>query len=316
MNVTDKEIFENDKSVLYRIKFFILIILQIPSIIISLLIFVFFITHRTCLNNPQNQAILFLLIINFLLVSVDLPMPIKFYYFGYVIPATAKYCTWWTFFEYTLSLSSELVMAAISVQRHIVIFQGHLLRIRSNRFLLHYFPLVFCLIYPIIFYMIVIVLYPCDGTQWDFSSNLCGYANCYFVYNKILATFDLGVNHGLSIVVIILANIALVVRVVKQKRRRQQQISRRQQRRLTLQLLSISSLYLIAWLPNLVIGIGQQLISRSFLAQVELDYALDLIYLVCLFLPWICLQLLPEFTKWIRKKLHCKDIARNAVRPI
>jgi hypothetical protein len=316
MNVTDIEIFENDKLVLHRTKFFILLILQIPSIIISLIIFVFFITHRNYLNTPQNQAILFLLSINFLLVSADLPMPIHFYYLGYVNPATAAYCTWWTFFEYTLNLSSELVMAVISVQRHIVIFQGHLLRIRSKRFLLHYFPLLFCLIYPFIFYMIVIVLYPCDGTQWDFTSNLCGNADCYLLYNQILATFGWGFNNGLPIIIIILANIALIVRVVKQKHRRQQQISKWQQRRMTLQLICISSLYLIAWLPSLVIGVGQQLISPSFLAQVQSDYTFDLIYLVCLLLPWICLRLLPEFTKWIRKQLHCREIARNAVRPI
>jgi hypothetical protein len=165
--------------------------------------------------------------------------------------------------------------------------------------------------------MIVVVFYPCDGTQWDLKSNLCGYANCYLVYNKILATFDWGVNNGLPIVVIILANIALVVRVVKQKRRRHQQhVSRRKQRRMTLQLLMISSLYLIAWLPSLVIRLGQQIISPNFLAQFQLDYALDLIYLVCLLLPWICLRLLPEFTKWIWKHLHCQKIPLNAVRPI
>jgi hypothetical protein len=59
MNITIEEPFENDKLVLHRAKFVILLVLQIPSIIISLLIFVFFLTHRAPLNVPQNQALLF-----------------------------------------------------------------------------------------------------------------------------------------------------------------------------------------------------------------------------------------------------------------
>jgi hypothetical protein len=80
---------------------------------------------------------------------------------------------------------------------------------------------------------------------------------------------------------------------------------------MTLQLRLISSLYMFAWLPNLIIEVGQQVISPSFLATFQLDYALDLIYLVCLLLPWICLRLLPEFTKWIWKQVCCREIARN-----
>lgn len=103
MNVTDNvEVFENGKMVLHRIKFAILIVLQIPSILISLLIFLFFLTHRTSLHCLQNQALLLLLSINFLLVTVDLPMPIHFYHLGYVSPPKAIYCTWWTFLEYSL----------------------------------------------------------------------------------------------------------------------------------------------------------------------------------------------------------------------
>jgi hypothetical protein len=316
MNDTIVEPFENKKLILHRVKFVILLVLQIPLIVISLLIFAFFIKHRVHLHSPQNQALLFLLIVNFLLVSVDLPMPIHFYYDGYVSPATASYCTWWTFFEYNLNLSSELLMAVISIQRHILVFHAYILQIRLKRFLLYYLPLLLAFIYSIIFYMIVIVFYPCDGTQWDFTSNLCGYANCYLEYDKVLGTFDWGVNNGLPIVIIILANIALVVRVIKQKRRRQQHPnSRKNQRRMTLQLLRISSLYLISWLPSLIIGVGQQLISPNFLAELQSDYALDLIYLVCLFLPWVSLRLLPECTKWIRKQMHCGRTPRNIVRP-
>jgi hypothetical protein len=230
-------------------------------------------------------------------------MVIDFNRLGRVSPATPSYCTWWTFLEYTLNGAGEMLMATISIQRHILVFQGNLFNVRLYLYLFHHLPLLFCIIYPIILYLIIVVFYPCDGTQWDYSSNACGLANCYLVYNKVLATYDWAVDNGLPMIVIILANAALVVRVIRQKLRRQGAVSWRKQRRMTLQLLSISSLYFIAWFPNLVIGLIQQLILPTFLIEIQMQYIFYLTYLVCLLVPWVCLGLFPEFIKWIRNDL-------------
>ncbi|CAF3694619.1 unnamed protein product [Rotaria sp. Silwood1] len=268
------------------------------------------------LNILQNQALFILLIVNFIELVADLPMPISFYYLGHISPATNSYCIWWTFFEYNLHLISELLMATISIQRHILIFQANVFYSRFNRFMLYYGPLALCFIYPIIFYIIIIIFYTCDGTQWDYTSNMCGYANCYLVYNKVLGTFDWAANNGLPVIIIILANMALVIRVIKHKRRQQQAISWKKQRRMTVQLLAISSLYLFAWLPSLVIGMTQQLNSPSFLANIQTDYTLDFMYLIALLSPWIYLKLLPELMKWVKNFVHHGQIARNTIRPI
>ncbi|CAF3922992.1 unnamed protein product [Rotaria sp. Silwood2] len=122
--------------------------------------------------------------------------------------------------------------------------------------MLYHIPLAFC---------------PCDGTQWDFTSNLCGYANCYLVYNKVLSTIDWLANNGSPIVVIIIANVSLVIRIIKHKRRQQKSIPWKKQRRMTLQLLSISSLYLVAMLPSLTIEVTQQLNSPRFLVNFQAD---------------------------------------------
>jgi hypothetical protein len=278
---------EEDKIVLHRVKFVILLVSQIPSIVITLLIFAFFLTHRAQIHIRQNQALLVLLIVNFVALTADLPMPIHFYRTGIVSPSTPSYCKWWTFFEYSLNLISELLMSVISIQRHIFIFQPRLLDHRLKRYIMHYFPLLFCVIYPLIFYLIIIVFDTCDGSQWVYTSNVCGYANCYLVYNKMLSSFAWAINNGLPTVIIFLANAVLVIRVVQQKRDRQQLISWRKQRRMTLQLLAISSLYMIAWIPSLIAGVGQRIVSPTFLAQIQLDYLLDLIYVVCLYLPWV-----------------------------
>jgi len=51
--------------------------------------------------------------------------------------------------------------------------------------------------------------------------------------------------------------------------------------------LSISGLYLIGWLPSSLIGIIQQFTSWNSYAQMQSNYTLPLIYLVCPLLPWI-----------------------------
>ena len=300
---------------LYRVKFTFLLLFQIPSIVLSLLIFTFFVTHRALLHVRQNQALLLLLSVNFLQVTCDLPMVIHFYHLGRIIPSSSAYCTWWTFLEYTLNAMGEFLMATISVQRHLLVFHAHLLNHRLKCLFVHDLPLVLCLLYPTVLYVIIVIFYPCDETHWDFSSNACGLANCYLVDNKVLGTFDWAANNGFPILIIALANFGLVLRVIGEKHRRQQVVSWRKQRRMTVQLLSISCLYFFTWFPNLCIGVVQQLFIPGFLLQVQFDYVFDLTYLICLFLPWICLGLFPQLIQWMKTHLLRRPGAPHAVGP-
>jgi hypothetical protein len=102
---------------------------------------------------------------------------------------------------------------------------------------------------------------------------------------------------------------------MKQKRRRQQAIPWKKQRLMTLQLLGVSSLYLIAWIPSFIAGFGQRIISPTFLLQVQFDYLLDIIYIVCLYLPWMCCRSLPDCNKWIWKTVSLKKPMQNTVVP-
>jgi hypothetical protein len=121
MNTTNTYTFENNNSMLYRVKFSLLLALQIPAIILSLLIFVFFYKHHAALRALQNQALLILLIVNFIQLSFDLPFSLHFYHLGYVSPRTSTYCTWWNFFSFTLYVTSEYLIAL-----HATSFQSHL----------------------------------------------------------------------------------------------------------------------------------------------------------------------------------------------
>lgn len=57
--------------------------------------------------------------------------------------------------------------------------------------------------------------------QWDFEKNLCGLANCYFVYSPVLGTLDWAINNALLALITVLSDVVLIVRVIWQKRSRQ-----------------------------------------------------------------------------------------------
>ena len=302
----------DSKYRLHRVKFSLLLFFQVPAYILSLLIFAFFIKNTRILSVSHNQALLILLVVNFIQLSVTLPLNQHFYVISVVSPTTPKFCQWWTFIEFSLYVISEYLMATISVQRHMLVFNGHVMRIQWMRLLLYHTPLILSIIYPVVFYLFAVIFYPCDGSQYDYTANVCGFSPCYLLFDKVLGTFDWSVNNGIPMLVNTVANVLLVVRVIRQKRQQNRALSWKQQRRMTVQLFWLSSLYLIAWSPCLIVGLVQILGFPTFLAQIQTNYFLDLIYVVCLFLPWVSLGLLPELVVWLRIIFHCRP-ARNAV---
>ncbi|CAF0851763.1 unnamed protein product [Adineta ricciae] len=286
---------------IHRIKFIIIVCLQVLAGILSFFVFIFFLTNPNHLRKLQNQALLVLLLINFVQLSVNMPMVTHFLHSGYISPATGTYCKFWMYVESTLDASNAFTVAVMSIQRHTLIFHPSTFRLRTKRCAYYYFPLLLGIVYPMIFYLVTIIFYPCDDTQWDFTLNMCGDTICYLSNDLILATFDWIVNTGLPIIVIILANVTLIIRVIQQKLRRRQTVSWVKQRRMTLQLLSIACLNLLAWLPSITTGIMQQIDASDYVYEIQEDYISDLTYFICLLLPSMCLGLLPDFTKWMWK---------------
>jgi hypothetical protein len=82
---------------------------------------------------------------------------------------------------------------------------------------------------------------------------------------------------------------------------------------MTIQLLSISSVFLIFWLPIAITGLIQQFFSPTFLIDVQFNIFFYLIYFIQLLIPFICLVLLSELKKSIRAKFR-QWRGRNTIR--
>ncbi|UJR14554.1 hypothetical protein I4U23_001551 [Adineta vaga] len=125
-------------------------------------------------------------------------------------------------------------------------------------------------------------------------------------------------NTAFPLVTIILANITLIIRVIRSmKRTRQRQvITWKRQRKLTLQLFFLSSLFVLGWAPSTILSIIQSSALPTLLEDIpSLDYINYLTYFVCPLQPFICVLGLPELTKSLKNFLR-KILSRAKVTPV
>ncbi len=270
-----------------HIKFVVLLVLQCLSIPCFLWIFYQFGRQHQLRQSLHNHVILLLLIVSFLFVTIALPLTQAYMYTSYVYPATDAFCSFWNWFHYSLNITNLFLMAFASIERNWLIFHPQLVRTARGKFLFHYCPLVFCLLYPLSIYFGLIFIYKCES-YYDFTQLLCTWP-CYF-YSANWSNFDLFFNNCAPLFAIPIFCIVIYLRVLIQKRSMKQQVFKwNRDKKMILQLWAISSLYLGMWMPlQLTVLIGLYW-DPTFLLQAQIDYIYLFPYLVHLIYPFIVL---------------------------
>lgn len=283
------------------VKFILLLVLDIPAVFISLVIFIYCLSHRRICSKPKNHVWLLLLTFNFLQLLINLPMPMSFYYLTRIWPATNAYCVWWTWYEYSFNAASLILMAWASGERHLFVFYPRLLLGASwKKWIYHFVPLGICILFPAVWYLVLVVISSNCVNKWYFDQVICGVPCFSSVSDGIYGVFDLVFNIVLPLVIIIVCNMTLIVRVVYEKISRRQVVNWRRHRRMAFQLWFISSLYLIGWMPFTITNIIQRTFAPSFMLN-ELGTIYFFVYFIPLFFPYVCLGALPEIVFRIRK---------------
>ncbi|CAF2345021.1 unnamed protein product [Rotaria sp. Silwood2] len=285
------------------IKLAILLPFQVLSIICSLFVFINIIYRPSKLIKPiGNHFILALLITSFVQVTTELSMVENYLHTGIVRPSTYGYCLFFNWYEFSLNGISLFVMVWASIERHIMIFSQPTFQIQWKRITFHYVPLSIAILYTPICYGYLIYIYNCFN-NWNYYELLCT-APCYY-QNKILGAADWLVNIIIPAFAIVFANILLITRVVYRSTGIRHNAERtKKNRKMTIQLLAISSLFLIFWLPIAVTGLIQQFFYPTFIIDVQFNIFFYLIYFIQLFLPFVCLISLPELKKIIIIKIR------------
>ena len=289
MLVKSGEIDTEDIS--FSLRFWLLLTFTVPSLICSFFIIYRYLYNRTLRHGLHNHSILLIIMINAFLILTDVSWMLdNLRQLGHVLSPTPAFCViWWLFDDFLYNLQT-VIFAWASIERHILIFHSKYLTTRNQRLIYHYFPPLILTIYLFSFHTGVLVFPPCEN-EFHFNEIECGSNPCYMEIS-FLSIWDMIVNNLIPTLVIATFNIALLYRVIAQKQRLRQPIHWRKHRRMTMQLLSLSGVYLFLNLPMVIIMLVQTIEDSEpgvgFGAQL---YIFILTYSVTLSLPFVvCLN--------------------------
>ena len=137
------------------VKYAMLQVITIPSIICDVLLLMYFIRHwrKEIIEKQQNHIIFCLLIFGFIQKTTDVPFLLYFLRWGHALIHTNMFCLVWTFLDYSTVSGSLHILTWCCIERHLFIFHGLIMRHRRNLILFHYIPMTMTLIYlPLILY--------------------------------------------------------------------------------------------------------------------------------------------------------------------
>ena len=292
-------LFENSEIPWPRpLRFWLLLIFEVPAVSTSLFALTFILTNRAARSATHNHTIIVLLVLGLINQLIDVPWHLDFLQKGIVSPSTPARCLVWWFVNLGIYNTASLVLAWMSIERHILVFHNRWTTNRRKRFMIHSLPLISILIYAMAYYTWVIFYPPCRHT-FVYTLVICSATPCY-LHHAFLGIWDMGVHGGLSTVIIACFSVGLLIRVLV-KRRHQYRIAHwRKYRKMILQLLPVSIMYLIFNLPTMVLWVARLSgLPGGVIADAQLiNYFLS--YWVMLLLPMVSLTSLIDACNSLR----------------
>ncbi|CAF3887164.1 unnamed protein product [Rotaria sp. Silwood1] len=260
-------------------------------------------TRRHAIN---NHVIILLLFNNLIYELIDIPLFLNYYRLDTVSPATQSLCLMWIFIDEALYSVSTITVAWASIERHILIFHSQWLSSSRRRFLIHYVPLVSLVSYVILFHFVVIVFPPCEN-RYDYTQEICDHPLC-FHDSKLIGTWDSVVNDIIPTLTIVVFSITLLIRVLLQNHRMRHVVQWRKHRKMAIQLLSISFLYFVLYIPIMCIELAEQCCISYELTNHFEKYARFFSSYVIFLLPFVCLFSLTESSWRLKNIFPCLTI--------
>ncbi|CAF3320504.1 unnamed protein product [Rotaria socialis] len=284
-------------------RFWLVLIFEIPSVICSIFILYHFLACRSLRRALYNHVFIAIVLITLIVELTDVPWTLKFYQSSTVRSVAHSLCIAWVYANEGLYITITLLVAWATVERHILIFHNQWITTKKQIILIHVLPLVIILVYGFGYNFIMIVFPPCQNT-FDYTQIRCGDPLCIYG-SQVASLWDVIIHDLTPAIIIIFFSLALLVRVVRKKRSMHRPMHWHKHRKMTIQLLSISLLYLIIYIPFLLLEFIHSCgVSEEFGA----DFVLYGNFFACfgnLLLPFVCAGSLPELVKKIRPTVPC-----------
>ncbi|CAF3986138.1 unnamed protein product [Adineta steineri] len=274
-------------------RFWLYLISDVLSLICGFFLLFHLIFDSTLRRALHNHVIIAALCLCIIREVTTIPWTIHVYLVGVVPIKSPTFCMIWKFIESTVYTTLAKLVGWASIERHILIFHNQWVATKRQRILIHYIPLALIIMYGIILYGVVTPINDCNK-KFNYNVQSCGYSSC--VYNSAgYSLYEFMSGGVLSSLCIGFGSVFLIIRIVIQKHRLQQQVHWRKYRRMTIQLLSVASIFFILFLPPVLWGICQKLgvPSTGGAASYGLYATFFNIYVIFLF-PFTCLGTLPQ----------------------
>jgi len=303
--------FDNTEISLPRaVRFWLLIVFDIPSIVCAFLLLYHLIHDPTIRKALHNHVIILLIILGLTAQLIEIPFYLAFIAnSGIVKPSIPATCYIWWIVSLAMYNAGTLLMAWTAIERHIIIFKFQWLAARRGRILAHYLPIAILLVYISGFYIYAFFFFPCEES-YKYLLPICGASPCYQA-DSFIGKWEFIVNNIVPSLLVAFMSIALLIRVVKQKRRLNRPNQWRKQRKMTIQLVSLSVL-------TVVFNIPLNIVSLARLCGLPEDFAVDAqqyFYFSCYFLvflfPYFCLISYPKLVLKVKWKILCRKVQPN-----
>lgn len=248
----------SDLSSLYDIfipvlvQFWLYLVLDVLSILCSIFALYHLLFDKTLRQALNNHVIIVLLVVGLIYDLTTVPFMLHFFSHGNTWQITDNFSKFWTFMDYTAYAIELTDFAWATIERHILIFHQSWLSTQKKRLFIHYLPITAIVIYCFLFY-VVILFYPfCNGS---FVQPTNGVPVPCMLFTSIIGRYDAICHQIIPTFTIAVFSLALLVRVLWLKSRMNRGIQWRQQKKMVIQLLSISTLYLLFNFPRAIIQI-------------------------------------------------------------
>jgi hypothetical protein len=299
--------------------FYIFLLLDIPSVLCSLVLFYCFIcVPELRQQRHANQMIIYLLVGTFLVTIVDIPLILPYlqnHYYIRFMKYPDSFCVFWVMYDYGMYSLNLWLMALVCLERYLLIFFKQLvMKNKKRRFCLYYVPVTIIILFVVFWYLYLVALYPCAKTQFDFTQMVCGFP-CYKVVGSVTvlnsdwATADL-----LPVFLTILFILILILHVLYQKHKITRHLVRqdawKRTRKMFLQLVPIALIFLIFNMPLIIVGLLA--ISDPWYNTTPYFYVNSLSYCLSLFMPFAVLSKQATIRKQLFNLLRSAGLNRIA----
>lgn len=269
-----------------QLRFWLLLIFEIPSLPCCLVLLYYLCFDRTIRKQVHYHSFIPILVNVLLVELVDIPNYLTHLRLETTWPANPANCYAWWYVAFGCNYMIGIGMAWASLERHILVFHQRWLNTTKKRLFVHYIPLATVVLYGHLFYAVCIFVAPCEA-EFDYSSLWC-LTPCYYQF-PTLSRYD-AIMHGLLPgVFVLIINLLLLMRVIRQKRRLRQAVDWHKYKRMIIQISSCAVLFVLGQQgPWVLIFFQTTGIPLTDTGQFVV-FGLFVGYFIPLLMPFICL---------------------------